>query len=182
MKKTLLRTLATCLTLIMLFGFTTVFTLAADASGTCGANLKWELNGSKLTITGSGAMSDYTAEDEAPWFEYRYAIKEVSIASGVTTVGSYAFAELENLTNVDCGGAKGIGSYAFYACPSLAAAKFNSATNIGDYAFADCVDLLSAPIPSGIVTIALPASFSPLFPFSVIEETETPSPYRFNTR
>ena len=32
-------------------------------------------------------------------------------------------------------------------------------------------------VPSkGIVTVALPASFSPSFPFSVMEDTETPSP------
>ena len=36
--------------------------------------------------------------------------------------------------------------------------------------------------PIGIVTVALPASFSPLLPFRVMDDTVTPSPYRLSRR
>ncbi len=64
----------------------------ATASGTCGDNLNWVLyNTGRLEINGTGAMTDWTAANKIPWFDYRTAINEIIIGEGVTSVGKYAF-------------------------------------------------------------------------------------------
>ena len=65
----------------------------ADESGTCGDNVTWTLNTSTgaLTITGTGAMTDYTNSSPAPWYSYRSSITSVSIGCGVTRIGNNAF-------------------------------------------------------------------------------------------
>ena len=45
-------------------------TVNADDS-TCGENLTWSVSGGTLTISGTGAMADYTLSNKAPWYEYR---------------------------------------------------------------------------------------------------------------
>ena len=84
--------------------FPSTFVLQASAatdSGTCGENLTWELDTAtgSLTITGSGAMSDYDS-GEAPWYQYFSSIKTVSIESGVTSIGVSAFSGCSSLTGI----------------------------------------------------------------------------------
>ena len=44
---------------------------AAEDSGKCGDDLSWSLSGDTLTITGSGAMYDFSESTMAPWYDYR---------------------------------------------------------------------------------------------------------------
>ena len=74
------------------------------ASGSCGAggvedsSVRWVLtDDGTLTISGTGAMCDW----EEPWREFEYQINRVVIESGVTTVGSNAFSNCDNLTAVE---------------------------------------------------------------------------------
>ena len=55
-----------------------------NPSGVCGDNLTWSYDTSTytLTISGTGAMEDFTYNDEegsssAPWFLYKKSIKEI---------------------------------------------------------------------------------------------------------
>ena len=50
----------------------------------CGDNCRWSLSNGKLTITGTGAMFDYTASAQQPWAGQ--AITSVHIGEGVTPV------------------------------------------------------------------------------------------------
>ena len=68
-------------------------------TGSCGANLTWEYNTETktLTISGSGAMSDFdwqTGRMLAPWVKdnniYNY-LETVVISDGVTSIGEHAF-------------------------------------------------------------------------------------------
>ena len=76
------------------------------ATGTCGDNLTWRLteNGEAdftydsgtytpltLTITGTGAMTDYTASGDTPWWSNHIAITHLELPEGLTHVGNYAF-------------------------------------------------------------------------------------------
>lgn len=91
-------------------------------SGTCGTNLKWSLNTGTgaLAITGTGDMTNYASSDKTPWAKYRKLIKSVDLASGVTSVGNYAFANCENLIKVTgASGLKIIGVGAFYKAKVL---------------------------------------------------------------
>ena len=59
--------------------------LQAQTSGTCGDNLNWSYNESTktLTITGSGAMTDYAAEADVPWYSVRSEILSISLPNGL---------------------------------------------------------------------------------------------------
>ena len=76
------------------------------ASGECGENVTWTLDGDGLlTISGSGPMEDYGTsyvytryENQAPWKDHE--VKSVLITDGVTGIGSGAFAGCDLLTAV----------------------------------------------------------------------------------
>lgn len=74
------------------------------ASGGCGAagdHLTWTLNeGGTLTISGTGAMSDYRSDGTAPWYDYRESVKSVVIENGAASIGNYAFYQCTSLTSV----------------------------------------------------------------------------------
>ena len=94
--------------------------------GTCGdqgneANVKWVLDGDgTLTISGSGAMADYTVENKAPWNDSIANIKIVVIKEDVNKIGDYAFSGCENLTLITIPkSVVNIGNNAFNDCTSL---------------------------------------------------------------
>ena len=78
-------------------------------SGTCGAteqdNVRWTLNKNgetvtidgepedayTLTISGTGAMMDYSNISSTPWGDFRSVITHVDLTEGLTTIGSRAF-------------------------------------------------------------------------------------------
>lgn len=93
-------------------------------SGTCGTNLTWTLDTGTgvLAINGTGAMTNYSSDSSVPWYSYRSYIKTVTIADGVTSIGSIAFSHCTGLTSV--------------TIP-------NSVTSIGDSAFRQCTGLTS---------------------------------------
>ena len=76
------------------------------ATGTCGENLSWTLteNGEAdftynsrtytpltMTITGTGAMTDYAGSGDTPWNSNHIAITHLELPEGLTHVGNYAF-------------------------------------------------------------------------------------------
>ena len=75
------------------------------ASGTCGAegdNLTWTLTcDSVLTISGMGAMADYSGTGETPWNSYRDMIKILTLEEGVTTTGWNAFGLCTNMVTIN---------------------------------------------------------------------------------
>lgn len=74
-------------------------------SGSCGDGVVWELDSTGTTLTvsytgfGTGKMQDYNPI-EPPWYYYENSITSVSIGSGVTNIGSYAFYGFLNLSDV----------------------------------------------------------------------------------
>lgn len=78
------------------FGAYEVQNVATIASGICGSSLSWSLtNFGELTISGTGTMNNYSVASPAPWSSYQ--IYDIIIDSGVSSIGSYAFAECKNL-------------------------------------------------------------------------------------
>jgi len=102
-------------------------------SGSCGANLTWILESdSTLTISGSGAMMDYSYSNYPPWSSYKNSVKIIVIDDNVTTIGDYAFNACINLESIDIS---------------------NNVTTIGDYAFLNCFNLTSITIPNGVTNV-----------------------------
>lgn len=123
--------------LVLVAGIVLCFATSASAaevtaSGTCGDALTWELtDDGVLTISGTGAMTDYSSST-SPWYNYRTSITSVVISDGVTSIGAYGF----------------------YSCKQLASVSLpDSLTTLGKSAFVSCSNLSSIAIPSGVTAI-----------------------------
>ncbi|GHT73367.1 hypothetical protein FACS189456_3730 [Bacteroidia bacterium] len=123
----------------------TIAAANAQTSGTCGetdADCHWSYNTSSkvLTISGTGAMTNYSSSTNAPWYSYRSEMTSVSI-TGVTSIGNYAFNYCSGLTTGALtlpNSVISIGNSAFYGCSSLTSITLNSVTSIDDDAFYGC--------------------------------------------
>ena len=104
----------------------------ADNNGTCGENLTWTYvtATNTLTISGSGAMNNYSSNTPVPWHSLN--ITTVIFENGVTSIGDRAF----------------------YDCQSLASITIpNSVTSIGENTFSHCRSLTSIIIPNSVSSI-----------------------------
>ena len=73
---------------------------ASIASGKCGDNVAWTLSQEGiLTLSGKGAMADYDTSN-VPWGTNVSSIKQIKIGEGITSIGSFAFYNCYNLTEV----------------------------------------------------------------------------------
>lgn len=106
------------------------------ANGNCGAdeggeNLKWTLdNNGVLTITGMGAMKDYTWDENVrlDWYvSYKEDIRSVVLDNRITHIGNYAFDKCTNIESVRYTGYTG----------NAGVALPESVTTIGVHAFSD---------------------------------------------
>ena len=127
-----------------------------DPTGICGENIRWHLSLSTglLTLSGSGAMTDYTASS-SPWYGYRSKIKSVAMDAGITTIGAHAFDGLANMTAITMPTAPtSIGKNAFHGCKKLASIELSdSIRSIGISAFSYCSGLTKVTLPAGITTV-----------------------------
>ncbi len=153
------RLVALALTLCMLAALTAeIFAADIVDSGHCGGegdgkNLTWTLDSEgTLTIYGNGKMADYEYHG-GPWASTK--VKSVSIKSGVTCIGDYAFYNCTNLTGVTLpNSVTSIGKGAFSYCSSLASITIpSSVTSIGAAAFSHCSSLTSVTIPNSVTSI-----------------------------
>jgi len=178
MKK--VKRLLTCVIVLALFCSFSICVSADNANGKCGENVSWEFDASTgvLSITGSGAMSDYSGGALPPWYASRSYIKSVVISSGVTSIGGDAFTECDGLTSVTIpdsvtsigysafassgltsvvipGSVTTMKSGAFSYCSALTSVTIlDGVTTIGENAFDSCSGLTSVTIPDSVTTIA----------------------------
>ena len=158
-----------------------VFTLYAQwrqVAGSCGDNARWNYddNGT-LTITGSGAMSDYGANN-FPWEDYKSYITTVSIGDDITEINGVAFKGCTNLATVTGGSGLTSVYYAAFALTPWCNATEASTTvvylghvafsgrgvsgdviiddgtvSIADYAFSFNDAITSVTIPASVTSI-----------------------------
>ena len=129
----------------------------ARYSGTCGSNVKWQLDVlGTLTISGSGSMISYAGTSRAPWYEHRQLITNAVIQSGVTSIGGSAFYGCSSLTSITIADSvTSIGMSAFSGCTSLTSVIIpDGVTSIGGSAFCDCTSLTDITIPDSVTDIA----------------------------
>lgn len=154
MKKISIFVLISALFIAALF---TVSSLAATvttvASGNCGSYVKWKLDSEgTLTLYGSGSMKNYS---DSPWKSYNERINSIVIEEGVTSIGMYAFYELDNFKSLSLPTTlNSIGDYAFAYCKNLMTVDIPAGvTVIGESAFTVCYDLTDVTFHEGLLTI-----------------------------
>ena len=126
--------------------------------GTCGDNLTWRITlEDELIVEGTGAMTDYSYGNWAPWYDYRESILSINIGEGVTTIANQTFRDCTSLTTVTIPACvTTIGEAAFYNCPSLATANMaedSQLESIGYNAFLSCKSLTAFTIPATVTSI-----------------------------
>ena len=126
----------------------------SDSTGVCGESLTWTLAGGTLTISGSGAMTDYGESNTAPWYSDREQITAVTVDQGVTGIGAYAFYGCVNLIDITLPeGLTAIGQYAFKGCSNLGRVEILSGmTTLGSSAFEES-GVTEVVLPEGLKTI-----------------------------
>lgn len=123
-------------------------------SGTCGDNATWSISAEGvLTISGTGAIGDYT-ENDAPWQSLRADITAIVIEKGITRIGNYAFHDCRVATSaVLPEGLVEIGENAFRSCGALEEIDLPpELTTIGIGAFYYTSALTSITIPGSVET------------------------------
>lgn len=145
------RLMALCLAAALLLLF--IPTVSA-ASGECGSGVSWELTGGVLTISGSGAMADYSETKPAPWQAEKETVRAVIVEAGVTTIGSCAFLNMDGLTSVILDASvKKIGDWAFSGCYELALLNLGGVEEIGQSAFERCQSLTGVRLPDTLLVL-----------------------------
>ena len=138
------------------------------ASGTCGTGVTWTLDDAGLlTISGSGAMTDYSYPSDVPWYSYSSQITSAVIGSGVTSISRGAFSFCSSLTNINVdennsayvseNGVLFNKSKSFlHSYPAGKTGEYiipDSVTSIGHRAFLYCSGLTSVTIPDSVTSI-----------------------------
>lgn len=110
-------------------------------SGTYGENITWSYDAGTLRFSGKGNMnniSNGSRGEHAPWYhsDYRDSITNIVIEEGITSVGSWAFISLVNVTTV--------------TIPS-------TVTVIQPHAFQNCQGIKCMNLPNGLTAIGVDA-------------------------
>lgn len=132
--------------------------LLADlaSSGMCGETVYWDINDDGvLKISGSGDMTDYTAESGAPWQNEIASILEVEVETGITSIGNYAFSNCVYLTRVSIADTVTvIGENAFSYCTYLSDITLpDSIQTMGANAFCYCESLTEITLPARLTSL-----------------------------
>ena len=102
-------------------------------------SFNYEPESATLTVKGSGGILDYKENDlkSRPWNVYRDETKHIVISDGITSVGSYSFAQFKYTQTVELpSSVKSIGDASFAGCNKLLELTVpDSVETVGDYAF-----------------------------------------------
>lgn len=109
----------------------------------------WKLENGVLTISGDGAMRDYTTDENAPWYDKRDEVKQIVIDDNVNRIGSYTFFNCTNVVKVSIGeNVKHIGNRAFFGCGMKEVFIPSSVKNIGVNPFQEASNLQKIEVDS----------------------------------
>ena len=121
-------------------------------SGTCGENLTYSIDGTVMTISGTGEMDSYSSSESPPWVAYDHFITKLIIEDGVTSIGSNAFSQFDSITELVLPeSVTVIESMGFKDCTNLRTVSLaEGLTRIWDFAFDSCVSLTELHIPKSV--------------------------------
>lgn len=114
-------------------------------SGMCGENISWSVDGTTITIKGSGKMYDYS-KGETPWAHYKDTLTTVKFSGGVTYVGSFSFHDFDKITSVSLDSkTEELGTSCFQGCDGLTklTVPFTGKFIMGEDSLRNCKNLKS---------------------------------------
>ena len=115
------------------------------ASGSCGGSAEWSLTeDGTLTISGTGAMENYSDKSAQSWYGHADAINSVIISDGITHIGKRAFSGCSALTEITIpDSVTSIDDFAFYDCYNLSDVYYSGSesdwSKIKIYDFNNCL-------------------------------------------
>ena len=118
-------------------------------------NITWSVESGILTILGTGAMRNYTAASQTPWYSLREQITSVILEEGITEVGDLSFAQCSRLVSVSLPDSlERIGKNAFWGCRELKNVVLpEKLTELESGAFFQCASLSQISIPAGVTVL-----------------------------
>ncbi|MBR3778440.1 MAG: leucine-rich repeat domain-containing protein [Clostridia bacterium] len=129
--------------------------VAADTpySGRIGT-LNWSVESGLLTISGTGAIPDYTEHNPAPWSGHSNIISRVTLGNGITRIGAMAFYDHKLIKSVSLPHTVNtVGTMAFAGCEGLTTVVMPKVTHIESYAFSRCKSLDGVVLPESLKTL-----------------------------
>jgi len=148
------------LCLILLLSSVGILTASANATlseGVCGENVRWSLDTDtgELTISGEGAINDYSPLYFPIWLNTSIAITSVTVEEGITALGQYTFVYCFDLTEVTLPDSlEVLPAHVFDGCRSLTSIQLPaSLTEVGEGAFNGCESLTEVILPEGVTAV-----------------------------
>ena len=126
-------------------------------NGKLNDNISWEINGDTLTISGEGAIPDFTYEILTPWKDDRGGIRKIIVSEGITSIGKYCFDDCFMAESVQLPDSLvTIEEYAFCDCKNLAEITLPAhLSEIKMVAFNGCKRLRSVVIPESVRSLGI---------------------------
>lgn len=148
-------------------------------SGKCGPDAVWSSDGVRLTIGGSGPMSEYYAGGGTPFGELCGTVTAITVGDGITSIGSCAFAGFTALGELELPqGVEYIGVKAFSGCSSLTRLTLPEGVRvIGPKSFENCTALTDISLPSTLSAVDFKA-FNKDTAVSAVSFVGTPEQWR----
>lgn len=108
----------------------------------CGEAMSWFVEGTTLTISGSGEMYDFE-DGKAPWQDYKDSLTKVIFEGGILQIGTNSFRDFDRLKAVEFGpDLIRIGAYAFYDCDGLTSLSLpKTFKKFGQHCLSECDSL-----------------------------------------
>ena len=125
-----------------------------DTHGDANGNIGWSYDNGVLRVYGTGDMDDYSVPDDQPWGHIRGLVTSITVDSGITRIGSFAFYLCGNAGSMSIADSvTSIGMDSISYTTSLHdLALPNGLTSIGDYAFRYS-GIKSVTIPAGVSSV-----------------------------